>query len=140
MSGFLVDTNVISEFLRSAPEVKVIAWSRQVANESLFVSAVSVGELRKGLTLMPEGDRRKRMEESIQQQLKFLFAGRVLPITKQVAERWGELAGRRQLGGRPLSVPDGQIAATALVHGLVMVTRNVRDFGDLGVEILNPWE
>jgi predicted nucleic acid-binding protein len=71
--------------------------------------------------------------------LSILFSGRTLPLTRSIAELWGALDARRQLSGRPLNVPDGQIAATALEHGLALVTRNVKDFAGPGVELLNPW-
>ena len=73
-------------------------------------------------------------------QVPIWFPGRVLPVTETIAERWGELDGKRQLAGRPLNAPDGMIAATALEHGLTLVTRNVKDFAGLGVVLLNPWD
>jgi predicted nucleic acid-binding protein len=88
---------------------------------------------------MPESRRRGQLEEWLETALLPLFAGRVLPVTREIAERWGKLDGTRQLMGRPLNAPDGMIAATALEHGLTVVTRNVKDFEGLGVTILNPW-
>jgi predicted nucleic acid-binding protein len=140
MSGFLVDTNVISEILRTAPDARVAAWSQHQSKDTLFLSVISMGELRKGLTIMPGGARRRQLEKSIEEHLPAWFADRILPVTQSIAERWGALDGRRQLMGRPLNVPDGQIAATALEHGLTVVTRNAKDFQDLGVNILNPWD
>lgn len=139
MNGFLVDTNVISEILRAAPDANVAAWSERIAKENLFLSVISMGELRKGLTILPVGARRAQLEQSIDSQIPFWFLGRILPLTQRIAERWGILEGQRQLMGRPLQVPDGQIAATALEHALVVVTRNERDFEHLGVAVLNPW-
>lgn len=139
MSGFLVDTNVISEALRPLPDARVVSWTQSVAKEFLFLSVVSFGELRKGLTIMPPGARRSQLTQAIEELLPEWFAGRVLPITQTIAERWGVLEGQRQLIGRPLHVPDAQIAATALEHGLTLVTRNVKDFDALGLAILNPW-
>lgn len=72
--------------------------------------------------------------------MQVMFAGRILPVTQAIAECWGEFEAKRQLMGRPLNVPDGQIAATALLHGLTLVTRNTKDFEGLGVAMLNPWE
>ena len=140
MSGFLLDTNVPSELVRSLPEPKVTAWFASQDLESLYFSVVSFGELRKGLTIMPSGQRRTQLETWLETDLFRLFAGRVLPITQSIAERWGTLEGQRQLRGRPLGVPDAQIAATALEHDLTLVTRNVRDFEHLGVPIFNPWD
>ncbi len=139
MSGFLVDTNVISEILRAAPDAKVSAWSQQAAKQTLFLSVVSMGELRKGLTILPPSARRTQLEKSIEAQVPIWFQNRILPVTQAIAERWGELDGIRQLAGRPLNTPDGMIAATALEHGLTVVTRNTKDFAGLGVAMLNPW-
>jgi predicted nucleic acid-binding protein len=105
----------------------------------LFVSVVSFGEWRKGMTIMEPGRRRTELEAWIEEELAKTFAGRILPVTQNIAERWGILEGQRQRMGRPLNVPDGQIAATALEHGLTMVTRNTEDFDHLGLTIINPW-
>lgn len=139
MTGFLVDTNVISEVLRPLPDPPVIAWSQRVSKVHLFLSVVSFGEMRKGLTIMPAGARRSKLEKSIDGSISAWLANRILPMTQSIANRWGALEGQRQLMGRPLHVPDAQIAATALEHGLTLVTRNVKDFEGIGVTILNPW-
>ena len=139
MSGFLIDTNV-SEISRTNPNANVIAWSQRQVRGELYLSVISMGELRKGLTMMAASIRRKQLEASIEVQVLAWFADRILPVTQLVAERWGSLDGQRQHMGRPLNVPDGQIAPTALEHGLAVVTRNVRDFQGLGVAIVNPWE
>lgn len=140
MTGFLVDTNVISEVLRPLPDPQVAAWSQLISKEHLYLSVVSFGEIRKGLTIMPVGARRSQLEAAIDGLIPSWFAGRILPVSQTIAERWGVLEGQRQLMGRPLHVPDAQIAATALEHGLTLVTRNEKDFEELGVTILNPWK
>lgn len=139
MSGFLLDTNVPSELVRPRPEPKVQAWVAAQNLDTLFITSVSFGELRKGIIMLPQGKRRAELEAWIETDLSILFSGRVLSVTRSVAERWGVLEGQRQLAGKPLNVPDGMIAATALEHGLTLVTRNVKDFEQLGVSILNPW-
>jgi toxin FitB len=140
MSGFLLDTNVPSELVRPQPEAKVKTWVAAQDLDTLFISSVSFGELRKGIILRSLGKRRAELEAWIETDLSMLFSGRILPVTRSVAERWGVLEARRQLAGRPLNVPDGMIAATALEHGLTLVTRNRKDFDGLGVTLLNPWE
>lgn len=140
MSGFLLDTNVPSELVRPHPEAKVQRWVAAQDLDTLFISSVSFGELRKGIVLLSPGKRRAELEAWIETDLLTLFSGRILSVTRSVAERWGVLEGQRQMAGRPLNVPDGQIAATALEHGLTLVTRNVKDFADLGVTIFNPWD
>lgn len=139
MKGFLLDTNVPSELVRPAPDHRVEAWIATQPLDSLFISAVSFGEARKGTSLCQPGKRRTQLERWIETDLSSLFQGRVLPVTRPIAERWGQLEAQRQVQGRPLNVPDAQIAATALEHDLILVTRNVSDFADLGLTILNPW-
>src|SRR5689334_15851678 len=111
MNGWLVDTNVISEVLRPTPHPQVAAWSRRATKEQLYLSVISMGELRKGITILPMSARRSQLEQSIEEQIPAWFGDRILPLTQPIAERWGLLAGQRQLAGRPLNVPDGQIAA-----------------------------
>jgi predicted nucleic acid-binding protein len=139
VNGFLVDTNVISEILRPAPDAHVAARSQRPDKQTLFLSVVSMGELRKGVTILPASAKRAHLEKSIEAQVPHWFRGRILPVTQAIAERWGELDGTRQLAGRPLNAQDGMIAATALEHGLTLVTRNGKDFAGLGVDLLNPW-
>lgn len=127
MSGFLLDTNIPSELVRPQPEPKVQAWIAAQSLEALFISAVSFGELRKGIILRAPGKRRTELESWIEADLSILFSGRTLSVTRSIAERWGKLDVERQLAGRPLNMADGLIAATALEHDLTVVTRNVRD-------------
>jgi predicted nucleic acid-binding protein len=140
MTGLLVDTNVISEVLRALPNAQVVAWSQGVQKDQLFLSVVSFGEIRKGLTIMPAGTRRNQLEQAFNELIPNWFASRILPMTQSIANRWGALEGQRQLTGRPFHVPDAQIAATALEHDLTLVTRNVKDFEGIGAAILNPWD
>jgi toxin FitB len=140
MSGFLLDTNVPSELIRPLPDTRVKAWVAAQDLDALFISVVSFGELRKGIALRAPGKRTTELEAWLETDLPRLFADRILPMTRTIAERWGVLDAHRQLLGQPLSVPDGQIAATALEHGLTVVTRNIADFEGLGVAVLNPRE
>ena len=127
MSGsFLLDTNVPSEMLRPRSDVNVAAWVKRQAKETLFVSVVTLGELRRGVTLLAEqSSRRTELERMIHENVPSWFQERILPVTRIIAERWGVLDGERQLAGRPLNIADGMIAATALEHDLTIVTRNV---------------
>lgn len=140
MTGFLLDTNVPSEIIRVRADPRVDAWVRSQDDDVLYLSAVTIGELRKGITLLPASKRRSQLEQWLEADLIPTFTDRILPVTRAVAERWGSLSAERQIAGRPLSMADGLIAATALVNGLTLVTRNVKDFDDLGATILNPWE
>lgn len=139
MSGFLLDTNIPSEFRNPQPEPRVVQWVDSVAEDSVFISVVTLGEIRKGCELLDAGKRRKELEQWLEVEVREWFAGRILPVTDAIAERWGRLEAQRQRLGLPLNTADGQIAATALEHGLTLVTRNVNDFRDLGVVVFNPW-
>lgn len=139
MNGFLLDTNVPSETVRPAPDSRVTAWIEAQPLESLFISVVSFGEWHKGITLLPPSRRKAELQAWLDTRVPNLFSGRILPITAAIAQRWGVLEGQRQLAGRTFHVPDAQIAATALEHGLTLVTRNVKDFEGIGVTIFNPW-
>jgi toxin FitB len=108
-SGFLLDTNVPSEMLRPRPEANVIAWVKRQTKETLFVSVVTLGELRRGITLLAEQtSRRAELERTIHESVPSWFGDRILPITRMIAERWGVLDGERQLAGRPLNIADGK--------------------------------
>jgi predicted nucleic acid-binding protein len=139
MTGFLLDTNDPSELTRPKPEPEVIQWLDDADDLRLFLSVVSLGEIFKGITVLPEGKRRQQLQQWVDETLRPWFDGRILPVSESVAERWGVLAGQCQLTGRPLNVADGLIAATALEHGLTVVTRNVKDFSNLGVSVLDLW-
>ena len=140
MSRYLLDTNIPSELSRERPDARVVQWLRAQAMATLFLSAITIGEIRKGLVVIPEGSRRAELQRWFHEELLMWFGGRILPVTSLIADRWGQLDGECQLRGTPLKTADGIIAATALEHQLTLVTRNVRDFVDLGVTILNPWE
>ena len=138
--GFLLDTNIPSELMRPRPEPRVKNWVAAQDIGTLFLSVVSIGEFETGFATMRDADRRARLEASLERYLALLFQGSILPVTRAIAARWGKLDGIRQMAGRPLSAPDGMIAATALEHDFTVVTRNVKDFADLGVVLLNPWD
>jgi len=139
MTGFLLDTNIPSELTRPKSDPHVENWLDNTDNDRLFFSVISLGEIFKGITMLPESKRRAQLQQWVEETLRPWFDGRVLPITAAIAERWGILAGQCQQKGRPLKVADGLIAATALEHELTVVTRNVRDYFDLGIGVLNPW-
>jgi predicted nucleic acid-binding protein len=139
VTGFLLDTNVPSELTRPQSDPHVENWLDAVDDEQLFLSVVSLGEMLKGLTVLPASKRRRELQQWIDERLRPWFDGRILPVTERVAERWGVLAGECHLKGRGISMADGLIVATALEHDLTVATRNVRDFVDLGVEVFDPW-
>lgn len=141
MMGFLLDTNVLSEFSRRGePNSNVKHWLTNADDLFLFTSVLALAEIRHGIELYEPGKRRTELERWLEQDLRRSFANHPLPITEAKAERWAVLSALRQHRGTPLAAIDGLIAATALEHGLVMTTRNVKDFAGLGIEIFNPWE
>lgn len=138
MSGFLLDTNVISELVRPKPEPKVKAWVAATDEDLLYLSVLTLGEIRKGIAALKDASRRVRLEAWLDGDLAVRFAGRILAIDRAVADRWGRLAA--QAGSKsPLPVIDGLLAATALHHNLTLVTRNTNDVAETGVPVFNPW-
>jgi toxin FitB len=135
----IVDTNVLAEVMRTSPAPAVVGWLNAQDSASLFLTAITVGEIRYGLRIMPKGQRRQTIELGFDQIIATAFAGRILSFDEHAAVYYGEVMGRRKELGRPLSVPDGQIAALARLHGFAVATRNVRDFLDCGIELVNPF-
>ena len=135
----LLDTNVLSEVRRPAPEPKVLAWLDTIDEDRTFISVASIAELRRGIALMEEGRRRAALSAWLAVDLPGRFSGRILPIDPAIAERWGGLMAQSRRSGFALSVMDGFFAATALAHELVLATRNTKDFAPLGVPLFNPW-
>jgi toxin FitB len=137
---YLLDTNVVSEWVKPEPAPTVVEWLSGVDEEGAFLSVVSLAELRRGVDLLEAGRRRQRLEKWLSEDLAARFHGRILAIDILVADAWGRLTARASRAGRTLGTMDGFVAATAAAHGLTLVTRNVRDFERLGVEVFNPWE
>ena len=145
MSGFLLDTNIPSETVKLRPDARVTAWISAQRNPTLFVSVITIGELRRGFVTLPasEAERRERLEQWLERDVMLWFDGRILPVTKEIADRWGAMDVACQLRGTPANTVDGLIAATAIEHGLTVATRNVKDFArfaPFGVPVFNPWE
>jgi predicted nucleic acid-binding protein len=140
VSRYLLDTNCISEPTREKPEPRVLSWLDAVDESQLFLSVLTLGEIRKGASALPESRRRSHLETWIESQIKVRFSGRVLPVGEEIAERWGGLAAEAKIRGRSLPVLDGLLAATALHHNLILVSRNITDFLITRVPILNPWQ
>jgi predicted nucleic acid-binding protein len=140
MSGFLLDTNCISELVRPKPEPRVVEWMGAANEATLYLSVLTVGGIRKGVAGLPQGKRRTILETWLDLELQSRFAGRIVPIDAAIADRWGLLAAEAKRRGKALSVIDGLLTATAVDRNLTVVSRNARDFTDAGVQVLNPWE
>ena len=113
---------------------------RTAGKENLFLSVMTIGEICKGIDLLPASKKRTGLQDWLDVDVRSWFAGRILPVTEVIAERWGHLAAAARTQGITLAVVDGVIAATAIEHDLTLVTRNTKDYGDLGVVLFNPWE
>ena len=140
MSGFLLDTNCVSELVRIKPHPRVLEWMEAAEETLLHLSVLTLGEIRKGLAALPQGKRRTRLEAWLEVDLRSRFSGRILPVDAAVADRWGLLAAQARRKGATLPIIDGLLAATALHHNLTMVSRNVCDFAAAQVPVLSPWE
>ena len=139
MSGFLLDTNVISELVRPRPDPRVVHWMDTTDEELFFLSVLTLGEIRKGITVLTHPARKVRLEAWLSSNLLPRFEGRILPIDQAIAERWGQITGSLATQGSPLPVIDGLLAATALDHNLTLVTRNTRDVALTRVAVFDPW-
>jgi len=138
--SFLLDTNVVSEWVKPRPDLGVITWLADVDEDRVFLSVVSLAEIRHGVERMAEGARRSRLDTWLREEVPLRFEGRILAVDASVADAWGKMVVRSQAAGRTMSVMDAFLAATAEVHRLTLVTRNVADFPILGDSILNPWD
>lgn len=134
--SYLVDTNVLSELRRRDPDANVVRWLEGRPATTLYLSVLTLGELRKGIEALAEGARKRRLLDWLEVELPRFFAGRVLPIDERVADRWGYVVAQ---AGRPVPAIDSLLAATALTHGLTLVTRNLRDFRYPGLAVVDPW-
>ena len=135
--SYLIDTNVLSELRRKEPNPGVVAWFEERPATTLYVSVLTLGEIRKGIEALSKSKRKLKLLDWLETELPAFFSGRVLPIDEEVADRWGRLLAA---AGRPLPAIDSLLAATALTHGLALVTRNLDDFPHPALEIINPWE
>jgi toxin FitB len=135
----LLDTNVVSEPLRSAPESRVVEWIDAQPLETLFLSAITVAELRAGVALLSSGKRRAGLLESLETRVLPLFAGRVLPFDLGCTQAYAELMAKARASGLAIASADGYIAATAAANGLVVATRDTGPFKAAGVTVINPW-
>ena len=137
--SYLLDTCVISEFKKKQPQEKVIAWLDSQLEDSLFLSALTIGEIQKGIALLPASKRRTDLEIWLENMI-YRYDTRILPLDKNVMRTWGKLIGALEPQGRVLPFLDSLIAATALHYKLILVTRNESDFAGTGATVLNIWE
>ena len=136
---YLLDTCVISELVARQPNPRVVAWVDAVEESRLYLSVVTIGEIRRGIAKLPDSPRKERLNRWLEEDLLLRFSGRIVPIDVGVMLTWGELVARLERTGRVLPAMDSLVAAIALHGEFTLVTRNVRDFEGTGVQIVNPW-
>ncbi|MGA2859958.1 MAG: type II toxin-antitoxin system VapC family toxin [Candidatus Sulfotelmatobacter sp.] len=136
--SFLLDTNAVSEWVKPQPNPGLIGWMESTDEDRVFISVITLAELRYGVERLAAGARRRRLEEWLGHELPLRFEGRILPVDTSVAEAWGKTVSRSDAAGRPMGAMDAFLAATAETHHLTLVTRNVSDFPVLK-GVLNPW-
>jgi predicted nucleic acid-binding protein len=135
--SYLIDTNVLSELRNRNADAKVVAWMQARPRQSLYLSVLSLGEIRKGIEGVADASFRQTLTDWLEVEVPNYFLGRLLPIDAAVADCWGRV---QATAGRTLPVIDALMAATALQHDLTLVTRNVKDFTGLGLRFVNPWQ
>lgn len=136
----LLDTNVISEPLRREPAPRVVEWIDAQALETLYLSAITVAEIRSGIALLPAGKRRTGLLENLERRVLPLFAGRVLPFDLPCTQTYAELIAKAQKAGLAIAAADGFIAATAATNGFAVATRDTSPFEAAGITVINPWK
>ena len=137
---YLLDTCVVSEFTKPKPERKVLDWLNTLAPDQTYLSVVTLGEIQMGISNLASSNRRTQLEQWLGTELLAQFAGRVLPLDSETLLVWGKMTAQLKQQGKPMSVMDSLIAATALHHNLALVTRNVSDFEQTNVSLFNPWD
>ncbi len=137
---YLLDTNVISELIAKHPNERVIQWLDQLDPASIYLSVITIGELRKGIEKLSDSSRKDELQNWLTDELVIRFRDRILVLDLDVMLVWGELVGRLERIGRPLGAIDSLIAALALTHSCLLVTRNEADFKDAGLNVTNPWK
>ena len=139
MTGYLLDTNVVSELIKPSPDARVAAWIRATEETDLHLSVLTFAEIRYGIEKLPQGGRRERLRRWMDTDLVDRFEGRILGVDRTIGELWGVIMARGFAVSVRLPVMDTLLAATAEHHGMTMVTRNIRDFARAGVATLDPW-
>lgn len=137
--NFLLDANVVSEWTKPRPDTGVVAWLAEADEDRVFISVITVAELRHGIEGLPAGARRDRLDTWLTEQVPQRFEERLLPVDAETANLWGRVMAQGQAAGRPPGTMDCFIAATVLQHDMTLVTRNVSDFEALEVRLVSPW-
>lgn len=137
--SFLLDTNVVSEWAKVRPNAGVVGWLSGADEDRVFLSVITLAELRHGVERLATGRRRERLDEWLRDELTLRFEGRILLVDARVADEWGRVVSDREAAGRPIGAMDAFIAATSKVHALTLVTRNAADFEGTVQSMIDPW-
>jgi len=136
----VLDTNVISEFMKQTPHAGVVAWLDAQNEPEVYLTAITAMELYLGVAPMPEGKNKRSLQASVQSAVALWFKGKILPFNERAAAAYARIVAARKASGRPISVEDALIASICVENGATLATRNVRDFIDTGIPLVNPWE
>jgi len=137
---YLLDTNIISELVARTPNPRVVDWLAGADEDLLYLSVITIGEIKKGIEKLPASKRKKRLTTWLEEDLLERFAGRLVTLDVEVLLHWGELAARLERAGKTIAAIDSLMAASALVGDFLLVTRNTADFDAAGVQVMNPWD
>jgi toxin FitB len=137
--SFLLDTCVISEMVRPVPDAGVVQWIEKHDEFDLYLSVITLGEIQKGISRLSFGKKKPRLTVWLKEELEVRFFERIIPVTPEIGIACGSMLGLAENNGQPLSVIGALIAATASVHNLILVTRNISDFGGCSIDIIDPW-
>ena len=137
--NYILDTCVISELVKPLPNENVLEWIEKQSEDNLYLSVITIGEIQKGISKLPESNKKTNLQTWLDNDLKFRFESRILPIDEKIAKEWGKIQGISEKAGNKIPVIDSMIAATGLFHKMVIVTRNINDMQISGLEIFNPW-
>ncbi len=138
--NYILDTNVVSELIAQEPDHHVIQWVNSIDPASLFLSAITIGEIKKGIEKLADSKRKARLLTWLEQDLLVRFRDQILPLDTSVLLNWGRLIADLEKKGKPMPTIDSLLAASAAETGYTLVTRNVADFEDAGISVLNPWD
>jgi len=137
--NYLLDTCVVSELTKKNPDKKVLRWISEIEETSLYLSVLTFGEIHKGIEKLPQGKKKDQLHKWVNSDLRERFKNRILDFDLIAATKWGEIQGKAELVGKPMSLIDGLISATGIAKDLIVVTRNTKDMEQSGVLLINPW-
>jgi len=137
---FLIDTNCLSELTKVRPDENVVNWFASHDESTMYLSVITMGELIKGVSKLPESAKKVNLTQWITKDLESRFRHRILSIDERIATEWGRLQAQMESEGCPIPAIDALIAATCIVHNLILVTRNIKDFDRTGLKLINPWD